>query len=354
MMSRRPKTWVLWAMALGIGMLITLVEASPFATGSGGLLLNLVFWATLLQGAVAAVAVGELTNARWPASVKRELLAAHPLLFFHALLFLLLIPRLDSLPWAGEPNPWLDPSFFMIRNMVALFLAAGLAHLLARESLADGPRKKLFAVLYLFAFVLSQTLVAFDWVMALSYPWYSTILGAFYFVEATYAGFALGGICFFLLLRKTHRGEDSLVETHSRDLATLMFGFSILWAGLFFAQFLLLWYGNLPEEVGFVVERISHFPLREIAVIHLIFLFLVPFLTFLSTRAKEKRPVVLGVSVLILAGLLLERFLYIHPAAPVHAVIFLFEFIFMLILFATILASRAFDTDAPQRKTGRS
>ena len=92
-----------------------------------------------------------------------------------------------------------------------------------------------------------------------------------------------------------------------------MFGFSLMWAGLFFAQFLTIWYGNLPEEVGFLARRLSASPLRELCVAVLFLLFFIPFPALLSTRAKSNPYVVSAAALSILSGILVERYVFLAP-----------------------------------------
>jgi hypothetical protein len=296
---------------------LALLEFGGLTAGRGTLLVTLVFWTLLAQGAVAVVAVTDLTGARWSASLKRELLAACPLLPLSAGLFLLLWPLLDLYPWAAAPTRWLNQPFFIGRNLALLLAVAGAAHLFARRSLREDPAKVRHAVIYLFLFAACQSLVAFDWVMSLAYPWVSTMLGLFFLVEALYAGLALAGLLAFFLDRQKRAVHASWPE-HRRDVGLLLFGFSILWGGLFFAQFLLVWYGNIPEEARFITERIAASPTRELCGAFLAGGFAVPFLVLLSARAKRHAGILGAVSLAVLLGLMAEKLVFVLPALPLH------------------------------------
>lgn len=303
---------------LGAAAAMALIEFGGPAAGRGGLLVTLAFWTAITQGSVAVVAVTDLTNARWAASLRRELLAAVTLLPLLPLLFLLLWPLPDLYPGAAAQTDWLNPPFFLARNLILLAAAAGVAQLFARRSLRQDPARVRFAITYLFLFVACQSLVAFDWIMPLSYPWVSSMFGAYFFVEALYAGVALSGILFLLLERQ---GGDQGLEARPaarRDAGLLLFGFSILWGGLFFAQFLTIWYGNIPEEVRFIVERVSASPTREMCAFFLAAGFAVPFLVLLSARAKRNARILGAVSFIVLSGLLAEKLVFVLPKAPVH------------------------------------
>lgn len=331
-------TFLLLLVAVAIALAV--LEFGGLATGRGALLVTLVFWTAIAQGSVAVVAVTDMTGARWTAPLKRELLAAAPLLPFLALLFLLLWPLLDLYPWASAPTRWLNRPFFLARNLMLLAAAATAAQLFARSSLRQDPARLRFAVAYLILFVACQSLVAFDWVMSLAYPWVSTMFGAYFFVEALYAGLALAGMLFLLFDRQRRKQDPVTWPAASRDLGMLLFGFSILWGGLFFAQFLVIWYGNIPEEVGFIAERISAAPTRELCAFFLAAGFGVPFLVLIAARAKRNVVIIGSVALSVLLGLLAEKLVFIMPALPLNLGVLLAENVLLLTVWLLAVQSR--------------
>ena len=122
-----------------------------------------------------------------------------------------------------------------------------------RQRGAPGPpRPASIAVTYAMVF----TLVAFDGIMALQPHWFSNLLGGFYFM-----GSFLGAHMLLALLAMYRRHPDRRLEPdfspkQRHDLGKLCFGFTVFWAYLMWAQFLVIWYGNLPEETGFVFARL--------------------------------------------------------------------------------------------------
>jgi hypothetical protein len=278
------------------------------------LLVILVVTAALAQGSVAVVAVTDLTGAKWAGSLRRELLVGAELLPALAIIFVLFIP-LGLYPWDAAPGAWLNRPFFLGRNFALLAATAGVGLLFARRSEAGHPRLKGTAVAYLLLFAASQTLVAFDWVMSLSYPWVSSMFGMYFTVEALFAGLALAGVAALWVDRRRRERDAARWEAARGDLGRLLFGFSILWGGLFFAQFMLIWYGNLPEEVGFIARRLAVQPTRGLMLFPAA-CFGVPFLALLPARAKRSPRVVAMASVSILVGLLAERLLFVLPVLP--------------------------------------
>jgi hypothetical protein len=269
------------------------------------LLPALLFWSALLQGTVAVAATGDLTKAKWMAPIRPALLAGHPLLL--ALPFGFLVYARGLAPGAIG---WLHPSFLATRNVALLLIVWFLAVRYARSVRRETSGRNTLALLYVVAFVVGQTLIAFDWVMALEYPWVSTLFGGYFFVEAFYAGLAVAA---FAAARLASR--DRL-----NDAATLLFAFSLLWAGQFFAQYLVIWYGNLPHEVEFLSRRVLHAPLRQLSVLALGMLFFVPFLTLLTRRAKRSPAIVTAMGAVVLAGIVIERIVFLAPVVRLNAV----------------------------------
>ena len=103
----------------------------------------------------------------------------------------------------------------------------------------------------LIAYAWVFSLVAFDFVMALDPHWFSTLMGAYYFV-----GNLLVGIAFVSIVSVWGRGRlglhDYIGTQQLHDIGKLLFGFSILWAYMVWSQYLVIWYGDLPEETEFV------------------------------------------------------------------------------------------------------
>ena len=172
------------------GALMAFVSLTPAPGRGGSLLLALLFFVAVVEGCIAAAAAGATVNARWVGSVRKELLSVTPLLLLLSFLLLLLIPFVDTYPWAGKPGIWLRKDFFIGRNLVFLLLAYVTARRFAAVP-ADGEGTKSRAAWYLLVFVVSQTLTAFDLVMSLEYPWISALLGGYFFIESIYGGFAV-------------------------------------------------------------------------------------------------------------------------------------------------------------------
>lgn len=321
--------------------ILAFVALSPLSGRGGSLLVTLLFWIAVVEGCIAAAAAGAMVNARGLGSVTSELLSVRPLLLLLAFLLLLLIPFTDFYPWAGRPGIWLRKDFFIGRNLAFLLLAWAAAGWFAAAPAGNEDAKNVRAATYLFLFVVSQSLAAFDLVMSLEYPWYSTLFGGYFFIEALYAGFSVAAILCILVHGKPARTDDPEAPSFLSDISVVMFGFSLLWAGLYFAQYLTIWYGNIPEEVSFIAKRTSASPWRELGVAVLFLLFFLPFPALLSTRAKSNPYVVTGVSLSILAGILVERYLFLAPVVGPGGLPLAAAILCLLVPFVLVVRGRA-------------
>ncbi len=330
------------------GALIVVLETLVNRTSDGSLLLTLTFWTMAVQGAVALAAVAEAAKGLWLIPVKRELLSMYPLLLFMAFLYLLMGMRMEIYDWTAHPNMWLNARFFIARNFVVMMLAFWAAHLLARAVMRGDPKKDLYAILYILAFVASESLIAFDWIMSLEYPFVNTLFGGHFFVQSLLMGLMFSAIIIFF---RTRAGATGLTET-LRDTGKMMFGFSFLWGGFLFAQYLTIWYGNIPEEVAYIMKRVDPAPYWGLSRVAITLIFAVPFLALLSRKLKTVPVLMLLVSMSAAIGLFLEKFILITPVVPVNPVVVAAEFVLMLVL--VILVYRGRDSFMSQLVTAES
>jgi hypothetical protein len=166
----------------------------------------------------------------------------------------------------------------------------------------------IFAVLYVYVF----TLVAFDAIMALQPHWFSNLLGGWIFMGAFLSAHML--LALLMIYGSAHLGVKDLVSPKQRhDLGKLCFGFTVFWTYLMWAQFLVIWYGNLPEETGFIFARLwGHW--LPIGVAVLWGMFIIPFFGLLGVRPKKSKITLGFFATLSLVALWLERYLLVMPS----------------------------------------
>jgi len=291
-------------------------------------LANLVFWAGLAVTGPAIAGIMQLTEARWSPSVRRiALTTAGFLPAAFVLLLILFAGRVELYSWVTQPVPvkaaWLNTPFFWARTLVAaaaLFLVAlAFVRLLLRDPLhpadeVERSRRNRLAVVLLMLWVVTVSLWGFDLVMSLDPIWYSGLFGGYFVVSTLYTGFALLSI---LTVRANARGLASVPPSAVQDVAKLQFALSIMWMYFFWSQYLVIWYGNVPIETRFVVQRFFVQPWKTLAWVVLIVGWLIPFaylLKRLTGRPPLRHTPLVVMAAFGLVAIFLERLLVIVPS----------------------------------------
>lgn len=320
--------------------LFYVLENFLFIDQGGALLFNLLFWLGLVEGTIAVAAVGDVTGARWLKPYRRELLSVYPLLPLFALLFIIFIPYLKHYPWVEQPGIWLNKSLFIARHIIQIIVVFFIARRYAKESINDGPKKLFWGVVYILAFVISMTGVAFDWLMSLEYPWFSTLFGALFFIEAFYCGLALAGMITFFHRNNLQSSYGESFEGAHMDMATLLFAFAIFWASQFYTQYLVIWYGDLPEEVSLIYYRTLTSPMKEFFYSVIAFNFVIPFITFTFRKMKANYFVFLLISIIVWIGIAVERLVIIAPDLTVSPLSLIIQFVVIGLLMIYVIGKR--------------
>jgi Ni/Fe-hydrogenase subunit HybB-like protein len=341
-----PRVWTI------IFSLLVLVGVIAFFLGISGpqsqrawqaYLINFVYWTGLSFGAVLFVAVLNMTDAQWGRPLKRlaESLGAFlPISFL--LFWILYLGKGEIFHWVRQPLPekqfWLRAGFMFARNGVGLFLLTTLSLALvyfsvkgdkemirrlkgvsegspveeSREGACWRAQRILSPIVgIMYAFVLS--LLAFDLIMSLDPHWYSTLFGAYFFMGSFYI--ALAALYLLSLISLKALGlRDTIHPHYLHDLGKLVFAFCIFTGYLFYAQFLVIWYGNLPEETRYVILRVKLTPWEPVAWITLGMIFVIPFVLLLGRKIKMNPLPMMILSGIILAGMWLERFILVAPS----------------------------------------
>ena len=328
------KPLVLFIIFLIIAIAFYLLENTLQPENYGSLLLTLLFWVAIVQGCIALVAAADLAKGKWIKPLKMYLLSVYPLILLIAVLFLIQIRQMNIYHWTEEKNDfWFNEWSFIFRNFVLLVVSFVFAWKFARESIQESNKKNLWAGLYLLSFVVSQSMIGFDWVMSLEYPWISTLFGGYFFIETMYMGLAMSAIFCLLLFKKASSKNLEQAKKTQHDVATFMFGFSLFWAGMFFAQFLTIWYGNIPEEVMFTTKRMASPVLKQMSRYILGSLFFVPFFVLLSRKIKASPGMVALIALIVMSGVLVERLFFLIPHVSINAMIAGIEMVLLLVVF---------------------
>lgn len=218
---------------------------------------------------------------------------------------------------AGKSG-YLNVPFFLIRAFIFLLIWNGYRMLsrkfsLAQDSASDNTSyKKNFklAATFLVLFLVTESMMSWDWIMSVDPHWYSTLFGWYVFASFFVSGITT--IALITLYLKSKGYLEQVNTSHIHDLAKFMFGISIFWTYLWFSQFMLIWYSDIPEEVTYFVTRIEHYKLPFFGMLVMNFVF--PLLILINTDFKRLSWIVVLAGVVILLGHYLDFYNMIMPA----------------------------------------
>lgn len=180
----------------------------------------------------------------------------------------------------------------------------------AAEDNAPYKRNFKLAAFFLVFFIVSESIMSWDWIMSVDPHWYSTLFGWYVFASFFVSGITV--IAMITLYLKSKGYLEHVNTSHIHDLAKFMFGISIFWTYLWFSQFMLIWYSNIPEEVTYFVTRIEHYKLPFFGMLVLNFIF--PLLILINTDFKRLTWIVVMAGIVILFGHYIDFFNMIMPA----------------------------------------
>jgi hypothetical protein len=213
---------------------------------------------------------------------------------------------------------YLNVPFFLIR--AAIFMGGWIfyRHYTRKNSLAMDETmdhtfyKKNFkaSAAFLAFFLVSESMMSWDWIMSVDPHWYSTLFGWYVFASFFVSGITV--IALTTLYLKSRGYLEHVNNSHFHDLAKFMFGISVFWTYLWFSQFMLMWYANIPEEVTYFKFRIEHYNLPFFGMVVMNFVF--PILILINSDFKRVPWIISMAGIVILCGHYLDFHNMIFPA----------------------------------------
>ena len=217
-------------------------------------------------------------------------------------------------------SSWLNKTWFAIRGLIfitgwSLYRYFSRKFSLAQD-LADvndnSNFKKNFRIsaAFLVFYIYTESMMSWDWIMSVDPHWFSTLFGWYVFASMFVSGITV--IALITIYLKAKGLMEFVNDSHLHDLAKFMFGISVFWTYLWFSQFMLIWYANIPEEVTYFVTRIEDYKLPFFGMLILNFIF--PFLVLMNSDYKRVPWFIVMAGIVILIGHYIDVFNMIMPA----------------------------------------
>ncbi|HTB22776.1 MAG TPA: hypothetical protein VK914_08730 [bacterium] len=315
-----------------LGVVTLLIGAAMDCAGVySGVLIGFLFIIDLGLGGVLFVVINNAAAARWDAVFRRVPEAMATTLLGSAGLVLVFLWAVSHVyPWArpgfmDNPIPelagkkdWLSVGSFSSRALVYVAIWTGMLCVILRKYWAqdrDGVDRttiiRRLSMLFLVLFAYSFSLACFDWLMSLEPTWYSAIFAVYCFGGVMQCGLA---VTLLLVLYLDAKGvfQDKLREQHLHDLGKWMFAWSVFWAYIWFFQYMLTWYADLPGENQYYLLRSGHWAWMMVAVV--VGRFAVPFFGLASQRVKKDRRVLATVAAVVIFAQWLDLVLMVLPS----------------------------------------
>ena len=299
-----------------------------------------IFFMLISLGALAFYAIQQVAQAGWSPVLFRVMQGITAYLLPGSIIFFLLLVLTgvfhmnhlfvwmqEGITEVGNPNydkliagksGYLNVTFWLIR--AAIFLGGWnlYRHLSRKNCLAQDEAndnsyyKKNFklSAAFLVFFIVSESIMSWDWLMSVDPHWFSTLYGWYVFASFFVSG--ITAISMVTLYLKSKGYLENVNSSHIHDLSKFMFGISVFWTYLWFSQFMLIWYANIPEEVTYFKFRIEYYNLPFFGAVVMNFIF--PILVLVNTDFKRIAPIVVGAGVVILCGHYIDFFNMIMPA----------------------------------------
>ncbi|MBU0676573.1 MAG: hypothetical protein KJ626_00520 [Verrucomicrobia bacterium] len=329
-------------------------------------LISFLFWWGISLGSLALIMIHHVAAGRWGFAVRRICEAAIRTLPVMIVLFLpIYLSRYNIYGWLGHSEGphhevvdakrlYLNDGFFTVRAIgyFVIWLLMGrflVGRSYRQDENGDPSINRGLARLSapgLIVYMLTVTFASVDWAMSLEPEWFSSMYGILFV-----AGQALSVLAFSIILLTRLRREEPLAgilkPVYFHDLGNLMFAFTVFWAYITFSQYIIIWAGNLPEEIPWFMNR-SGRGLVGVAVFLTVFHFAVPFLIMLSRLSKQRAHIIRVMAIWMFAVRFVDLYWIISPAfnpksLHLHWLDFVMPFAvggIWMTVFCTLLAKR--------------
>jgi len=228
-------------------------------------------------------------------------------------------PTADNYDFAMETKDWwLNVPAWLARSVIYVLIWIGFRHFIIKNSRAQDEASDLkhfqrnfnLSVTFLVIFLVSELFMGFDWLMSIDHHWFSQLYP--FYVFASMFVSAITVIALATIYLKSRGYLPKVNDSHIHDLAKYMFGFSIFWTYLWFDQFMLQWYANIPEEVVYFMPRLLG-TYQPIFIGMLVMNFVFPILVLMNSDYKRVPWFVVLAGLVILTGHYIDIFIMVSP-----------------------------------------
>ncbi|MGB7843062.1 MAG: quinol:cytochrome C oxidoreductase [Salinimicrobium sp.] len=303
------------------------LQARPWAA----VFVSAFFFFMIALGALVFNAIQYVSQAGWSPVLYRVLEGITTYLLPGSIIVVLIVILAGThfYPWMNDEivahdeilqgkAGYLNLPFFIIRAVIYLLGWNLYRYFARRNSLRQAevsdytPYKKNFkiSVFFLLFFLITESTMAWDWFMSMTPHWYSTLFA--WYIFASMFVTAITVIALVVIFLKRGGYIPFVNDSHLHDLAKFIFAFSIFWTYLWFAQFMLIWYANIPEEVAYFTMRIEEYNLLFFGMLVLNFVF--PILMLMNTNFKRIPYFVVITGIILLIGHYIDIFLLVVPS----------------------------------------
>ncbi len=316
-------------MGVGLAVIAYSFTVDP-ARAWANLLLNNYLFLSIAIGASFFIAIQYISQSGWAVMFKRIPEALMAYIPYAAVIMLLLFFGMHSLyhwtheealatdPLIQHKAPFLNVPFFFIRMIIFFISWIIMTRLLRKASLNEDrlggrtffEKSELYSKIYIFILAITFSFATFDWIMSIDVHWFSTIFALKNFVAAFLHGAATVALIVIILHQKGHYKE--LNKSHLLDFSRYIFMLCIIWGYFAFSQFMLIWYGNIPEETEYFAFR-WHNGFKIIFYVNFFINWFVPFVLLLPQVLNKNIKVVKGLAILLIAGQYLDLYEQIIP-----------------------------------------
>ena len=333
--SRNFRIAALILIIIGVVTFVVGIVSDPQRTWASYLVVNYYFLSLAIGGAFFLV-IQSISQSGWSSAFKRVSEAMMSYLPYAAILFILIFFGIKDLyHWthsdivAADPviqhkAAFLNVPFFIIRTVIYFILWIVFIRILRGLSVSEDNlessdikgilslfgKSELYSKIFIFILAITFSFSAIDWIMSIDVHWYSTVFALKNLVAAFLHGISVMALIIFILHRMDY--FPFLNKFHLHDFSRYIFMLSIIWGYFWFAQFMIIWYGNIPEETAYYYVRWQE-GWKVLFFLEIGINWAIPFMVLLPVKTSRNMTVITAVIIFLIIGQYIDLFVQVIP-----------------------------------------